>query len=70
MLKGILKNRKFVSDQLMGDTIPSFVNICELRYGELRYLVLCNYADELPINSFQQFMLTYTLKCVTDVYLH
>jgi len=40
MLKGIWKNRKFRSDQLMGYTIPSYVNICELRYGELRYLVL------------------------------
>jgi len=33
----------------MGDTIPSYVNICELRYDELRYLVLRYNTDELPI---------------------
>jgi len=40
MLKAIWKNRQFLSDQLMGDTFQSCGNICELRYGELRYLVL------------------------------
>jgi len=40
MLKGIWKNRKLGCYRLMGDTIPSYVNIYELRYGELRYLVL------------------------------
>ena len=61
---------KFGSDQLMDDTIPSNVNICELRYGELRYVGLWYNADKLPISYFRQFMLTYTLKAVTDVYLH
>ena len=64
------KNRKFVSDQLIGDTFPSYGDICELRYRELRYLVLWYNADELRISYFKQFMLTYTLKTVTDVYLH
>jgi len=40
MLKGIWKNRKFGSGQLMCDRIPSYGNICELPYRELRYLVL------------------------------
>ena len=38
MLKGILKIRKFGSEQLIGDTFPSYCNIGELRYRELRYL--------------------------------
>jgi len=31
MLEGIWKNRKFGSDQLIGDTFPSYGNTCELR---------------------------------------
>ena len=34
----------------MGDTISSYVNIRELRYVELCYLVLWYNADELPIS--------------------
>jgi len=49
MLKGIWKYRKCESDQFIGDTFPSVGNICELRYRELRYLVLRYNADELPI---------------------
>ena len=46
------------------------VTFFELLNRELRYLVLWYYADELPISQFKQFMRSYTLKTVTDVYLH
>ena len=49
-MEGIWKNRKFGSDQLIGDTFPSYGNICELRYRELRYLVLWYNDDELSIS--------------------
>jgi len=52
------------------DTFPCYGNICELRYRELRYLVLWYNADELPFSWFKQFILTYTLKAGTDVYLN
>jgi len=44
------KNKRFGSDQLIGDTFPSYGNIFELRYRELRYLVLGYNADEWPIS--------------------
>ena len=50
MLKGIWNNRKFGSDQLIGDTFPTYDNICGLRYRELRSLGLIYNADELPIS--------------------
>jgi len=40
---------KFGSDQLIGDTFPSYGNICELSYRKLRCLVLWYNADELSI---------------------
>jgi len=32
MLEGIWRNRKFGFDQLIGVTVPTYGNICELRY--------------------------------------
>jgi len=52
MLKGIWKNRKFGTDQLIGDTLSSYGNMCELRYRELRYLVVTIFNEE-PCLTFK-----------------